>query len=49
MGDLIEELQDAINEESDEDIIDSFAIFLQVDFTFVIVFKVNLFWGLVLF
>ena len=34
MGDLINELQDAINEDSDKDIIDSFADFLQVDFTF---------------
>ena len=34
IGDLVEELQDATNEDSDEDIIDSFALFLQVDFTF---------------
>ena len=34
VGDLINELQDAINEDSDKDIIDSFADFLQVDFTF---------------
>lgn len=34
VGDLIKELQDAINEDSDKDVIDSFADFLQVDFTF---------------
>ena len=33
VGDLIKELQDAINEDSDQDVIDSFADFLQVDFT----------------